>query len=122
MVNSVNPVNSSVLRKDVMPKNDSPTDASAAAVAVTPPPVRRGRQGVEVDAALVASMKELIESGSWAGDGKTYPDKAKANKAIVDYKKALIAAGVTNDLTSRTWEDNGGVVIAVGVKGEQDAT
>lgn len=105
-----------------MPKNDSPTDSNSAAIAVTPPPVRRGRQGAEVDPALVSSMRELIENGNWAGDGKTYADKPKANKAIVDYKKALKANGVSVELTSRTWEDNGNIVIAIGAKGNQDAS
>lgn len=99
-----------------MAKNDSP--ASPTATSVTPPPVRRGRKPREVDAGLVEGMKELISNGDWASDGLTHPDKATANKAIADYKRALKDAGVSDELTSRSWEDEGGIRIALSRKGE----
>lgn len=99
------------------PKQD---EAPAVAIAaVEPPAVKRGRQAKQLDPAVVEPMRDLVTAGSWAGDGITYPDKAKANKAIADYKRALKDAGVEDELTSRTWEaDGGGIHIAIGRKGE----
>lgn len=99
-----------------MAKNDAAT--AAAATAVSPPAVRRGRKPAEVDAELVAGMKGLLENDEWAGDGIAYSDKATANKAISNYKRALVDAGVEGTLTSRTWEDDGAIRIAIGRKSD----
>lgn len=93
------------------------TATAASAVAVTPPPVRRGRQAAPIDADLLKGMRELLSSGQWVGDGKRYDDKPKANKAIADYKRALKDDGVSQELTSRTWEEGDAIRIAIGVKG-----
>lgn len=97
--------------------NAGATATAASAVAVSPPPVRRGRKPAQVDAELVKGMADLIANGDWAGDGLTYPDSAAANKAIGTYKRALKDAGVTDELTSRTWGDDGAISIALKRKG-----
>lgn len=80
----------------------------SAVAAVAPPPVRRGKKGVEIATEILDAFKALIEKGEYAGDGKTYDSRAAANKAIVDYKKALKAHWPEcPELTSRTWEGEG---------------
>lgn len=79
-------------------------DEASAPVAVTPPVVRRGKKAVEIPEAVLEGFKSLIDNGEFAGDGKSYSNRAQANKAIVDYKKGLKAHWPEcPELTSRTW-------------------